>query len=135
MKLNLDDDGVAYRTIQCLYDTNEEKAGLDVGRTYKDTETITDESIDWVESTDTDSFTWVLYMGVYHPYVPHAEIGKQLGTDIAISEREESQLRRKTLEEPDEIIDDELRALTELYDAEIRYTDQQIGRLIETANA
>ncbi|TKX61664.1 sulfatase [Halorubrum sp. ASP1] len=135
VKLKLDDDGFVYRTLQWLYDTTEEKAGLDVGQTYKDAETITDETIDWIESTDGDFFTWVHYMDVHHPYVPHAEVGEQLGIDIDISEREAIQLRRKMLEEPGEITDDELQTLTDLYDAEIRYTDQQIGRLIEAANA
>ncbi|WEL21113.1 sulfatase [Halorhabdus sp. BNX81] len=134
VKLNLDDDGIVYRTLQRLYDVTEEKAGVDVGQTYKDAETITDEAIEWIESTTGDFFVWVHYMDVHHPYVPHSKISADLGIDPGVSEREAIQLRRKMLEEPEEISDDEYQTLVDLYDTEIRYTDTHIGRLIDVAN-
>lgn len=133
VKLQLDDDGIVYRTLQWLYDTTEEKAGVDVGQTYKDAETITDEALDWIESTEDGFFAWVHYMDVHHPYVPHPEVSEDLGIDIDVSEREAVQLRRKMLEEPSEVNDEEFQTLIDLYDTEIRYTDEQIGRLVERA--
>jgi len=135
VKLKLDDDGFVYRTLQWLYDTTEEKAGVDVGQTYKDAETITDEAIDWIETTSGDFFAWVHYMDVHHPYVPHPEVNEELGLDPGVSEREAIQLRRKMLEEPGEITDAEFQTLVDLYDAEIRYTDEQIERLVDAARA
>jgi arylsulfatase A-like enzyme len=135
VKLRLDDDGIIYRTLQKLYDTTEEKAGLDVGQTYKDAETITDEAIDWIGSVDGDFFVWVHYMDVHHPYVPHEDASEELGLSMDVSEREAIRLRRKMLEEPDEITESEYQTLVDLYDNEIRYTDGQIGRLVEAARA
>jgi arylsulfatase A-like enzyme len=133
VKLQLDDDGIVYRTLQWLYDTTEEKAGVDVGQTYKDAETITDEAVDWIKSTTDDFFVWVHYMDVHHPYVPHPKASADLGIDPNVSERKAVQLRRKMLEEPESVTDAEFQTLIDLYDIEIRYTDAQIGRLVDAA--
>jgi arylsulfatase A-like enzyme len=135
LKLNLDHDGLIYRTLQTLYDVTEEKTGVDVGQTYKDAETITDEALDWLSGVDDPFFCWVHYMDVHHPYVPHDDAAEALGIDLDISEREAVQLRRKMLEEPDTVTDAEFQTLLDLYDAEIRYTDAQIGRLKEAVDA
>jgi arylsulfatase A-like enzyme len=132
-KLKLDQDGLIYRTLQWLYDNTEEKAGIDIGQTYKDAETITDEAINWIESTTDPFFVWVHYMDVHHPYLPHAGVSAEMGLHPAVSEREAIQLRRKMLEEPDQITDSEYQTLVDLYDTEIRYTDEQIGRLVGAA--
>lgn len=136
LKLNLDHDSLVYRTLQWLYDTTEEKAGLDVGATYKDAETITDVAIDWVSAQDgTDCFAWVHYMDVHHPYVPHPEFAAELGIDQTISEAEAIQLRRKMLDEPDSITDEEFQTLIDLYDVEIRYNDYHIERLYDAVES
>ncbi|MFB6075231.1 MAG: sulfatase [Haloarculaceae archaeon] len=129
LKLNLDHDGLVYRTLQRLYDTTEEKAGVDVGQTYKDAETITDEAIDWLDGVEEPFFCWIHYMDVHHPYVPHDAAADALGLDLDVSEREAIKLRRKMLEEPGDLTDEEFRTLVDLYDTEIRYTDAEIGRL------
>lgn len=130
LKLNLDHDSLLYRALQRLYDTTEEKAGLDVGQTYKDAETITDEALDWLSTVDEPFFCWLHLMDVHHPYVPRPEALDALGLDSSISEREAIRLRRKMLEEPAQVTDGELQTLLDLYDGEIRYTDGQIGRLV-----
>jgi arylsulfatase A-like enzyme len=134
LKLNLDHDGVVYRTLQRLYDTTEEKTGVDVGQTYKDAETITDEALDWFHDVDEPFFCWIHYMDVHHPYIPHDDAAEKLGLDRDISEREAIQLRRKMVEEPELISDEEYQRLIDLYDMEIRYTDTQIGRLKDAIN-
>ncbi|MDY6775286.1 MAG: sulfatase [Halobacteria archaeon] len=130
VKTNLDHDSRLYRILQWLYDTTEEKSGVDVGQTYKDAETMTDLTVDWISEQEDDFFVWTHYMDVHHPYVPHDTLG-ELGIDLNISEREAVKLRRKMLEEPDEISDDDLKTLIDLYDCEIRYVDNQIRRLYE----
>jgi arylsulfatase A-like enzyme len=131
VKLRLDEDGVVYRALQWLYDTTEEKAGVDVGQTYRDAETITDRAIEWLDGVDgeDDVFLWVHYMDVHHPYVPHERAADELGLDLDLSEREAVKLRRKMLEDPDDLTDGEFQQLVDLYDAEIRYTDRHVGRL------
>ncbi|WP_435194268.1 sulfatase [Natronomonas sp. EA1] len=134
LKLNLNQDGLVYRTLQTLYDTTEEKAGMDIGQTYKDAAVITDRAIEWLESSveaGNESFLWVHYMDVHHPYVPRPEALSELGIDLAISENEAIKLRRKMLETPEAVTDDEVQTLVDLYDGEIRYMDHHIRRLCE----
>ena len=138
VKLHLDHDGLLYRTLQWLYDTTEEKAGMDVGSTYRDAETITDEAVDWLRGLDGDAediFCWVHYMDVHHPYVPHEGAASDLGLSFDFGERGAIKLRRKMLEEPEALTDEEFETLIDLYDNEIRYTDAQIGRLLEAVEA
>ncbi|MEF8775771.1 MAG: sulfatase [Haloarculaceae archaeon] len=134
VKLNVDHDSLLYRTLQRLYDTTEEQAGLDVGQTYKDAAEITEEAIDWIAGVDGPFFCWVHYMDVHHPYLPHEEAAAALGLDLGLGERDAIKLRRKMLEDPDELSEEEFCTLLDLYDAEIRYTDDQIGRLLDTVD-
>jgi arylsulfatase A-like enzyme len=135
VKLNLNHDGLVYRTLQWLYDTTEEKAGMDVGQTYQDAEEITDQATDWLRTVDDDDvFCWVHYMDVHHPYVPHEEAAADLGLSFDFGERYAIKLRRKMLEEPESLTDAELQTLVDLYDNEIRYTDAQIERLLDVVD-
>jgi len=131
LKLNLDHDGLVYRTLQRLYDTTEERAGLDVGQTYKDAETITDETLEWLSGVDDPFFCWVHFMDVHHPYVPRPRALADLGVEESLSEREAIQLRRKMLQEPEAVTDEEFQTIRNLYDGEIRYMDGQIGRIVD----
>jgi arylsulfatase A-like enzyme len=130
-KLRLDHDSVLYNVLQWLYDTTEEKAGIDVGQTYNDAETMTDEVIDWLDGAQEPFFAWVHYMDVHHPYVPHEDALDSLDIDLNLNRREAIQLRRKMLESTREITESERQQLLDLYDGEIRYTDEQIGRLVD----
>lgn len=131
VKLNVPQDSHLYSLLQGLYDATEEKTGVNVGNTYQDAERITDRAIEWVETIDDEYFLWVHYMDVHHPYVPRPEAAAELGIDLECSETEAIRLRRKMLEAPDELTDDEHQTLIDLYDAEIRYTDREIGRLLD----
>jgi len=130
VKQQMNHDSLFYRGLQWLYDTTEEQIGVDVGQTYRDGETITDRTIEWLSTNQgEDVFCWIHYMDVHHPYLPHDQDARDLGLDLDISEREAVKLRRKMLEQPDKLSDEELQQLLDLYDAEIRYMDRQIGRL------
>jgi len=85
------------------------------------------------EQDNGDNFLWIHYMDVHHPYVPPPE--HQLPfREEPISERRAIKLRRKLIEYPDTVTDAELSDLIDLYDAEIRYTDAQIDRLLSAIN-
>lgn len=135
LKQNLDNDGLVYNTLQYLYDRTEEQAGIDIGQTYKDAESITDRAVQWLEDTSSDSFLWVHYMDVHHPYVPHEREFAELDLGEPPSERRAIKLRRKMLEQPDAVTDEELETLIALYDAEIRYCDRHVKRLYEAVEA
>jgi arylsulfatase A-like enzyme len=70
-------------------------------------------------------------MDVHHPYVPPAEHQRRF-RDEPVTDRDAVQLRRKMLESPEEITDQEFNTLIDLYDSEIAYVDAQVDRLIET---
>lgn len=134
VKLTLSNDSIVYTAFKSLYDATEEKAGVDIGQTYKDAKTITDRAIEWLTHINEPFFCWVHYMDVHHPYVPHKKALAALGVDINTTEREAIKLRRKMLDEPGALTDAEHQSLVDLYDAEIRYTDEQVGRLVEHVN-
>ena len=127
----LDEDGWLYGVLSRAVDTAEKEAGINVGSAYVRADDITEKAIDWAENEhDGPRFLWTHYMDVHHPYRPPERHQRALGID-PISEREAIRLRRKMIEAPDEITDDERGTLIDLYDAEIRFTDAEIGRLIE----
>ncbi|TQQ80281.1 sulfatase [Halonotius roseus] len=134
IKTNLNQDSILYNFLQRLYDTTEKNAGLNVGSSYVKADEITDRSIEWVTKTEADSsdrFLWTHYMDVHHPYVPPEEYQLKF-RDTSISDRRSIKLRRKMLEIPEEISENEQQELIDLYDAEIRFTDHEIGRLIDS---
>jgi len=138
LKTNLNQDGFLYDILQKMYDATEKKAGVNIGSSYVKANEITDKSLEWireVSESDSPRFLWSHYMDVHHPYVPPEEYQLEF-RDRPISNRRSIKLRRKMLESSDEITQDELEDLIDLYDAEIRFTDHEIGYLInEVRNA
>lgn len=132
IKTHLDDEGKIYSTLQYLFNATEKRTGIELGSAYVDAAEITDRALSWAkEETSGPRFLWVHYMDVHHPYVPPAEYQKQF-RDKPISDRDAVQLRRKMLESPEEITENELNSLIDLYDAEIAYVDNEVNRLVET---
>ncbi len=128
LKTNLDHDSAIYRFLQWMYDTAEEKSGIDLGQTYKDAETMTELTTEWISGANDDFFVWTHFMDVHHPYVPHDSL-EEIGIDNDLSERDAIKLRRKFLESPDEVTDSEFQTLVDLYDGEIRYVDNQLSQI------
>ncbi|WP_049903043.1 sulfatase [Halococcus agarilyticus] len=131
IKERLDENGRLYRFLAGAVDTAEREAGVNVGSAYVLADEITDRALQWVRSrAGADSrFLWVHYMDVHHPYVPPAR-HQQPFRDDPIGERDAIQLRRKMVEDPDDLTTTERDALVDLYDAEIRFADAEIGRLL-----
>lgn len=130
VKTRLNSDGTLYGILQRAFNATEKQAGIELGSAYVDAEEITDRALRWARSTDeSPRFLWVHYMDVHHPYVPPERYQERF-RDHPISDRDAVQLRRKMLESPDEIEDDELEALIDLYDAEIAYVDAEVERLV-----
>jgi arylsulfatase A-like enzyme len=120
--------------LQRAYDAVESVGGVNVGAFHVPGDELTDKAIAWLESLspDTPAFLWVHYMDVHHPYLPPAEFQRHFRDDT-VEKREAVKLRRKLLEHPDRVTDAEFDAMVDLYDAEIRFTDSQIERLVDTA--
>jgi len=132
VKDRLNDEGFLYQFLASAFDTAERRAGINVGSAYDTATEITDRALEWAEQQADDGprFLWVHYMDVHHPYVPPAKYQRQYRDD-PISESRSIKLRRKMIEDPESVTDEELADIVDLYDAEIRYTDAEIGRLVD----
>jgi arylsulfatase A-like enzyme len=132
-KTNLNDTPI-FPLLKRGYDLVESSGGVNVGSYITPADEITDYAIDWIEDTDDDrpSFLWVHYMDVHHPFLPPEEYQREF-LDETVSHRDSIKLRRKLIEEPENVTEAELQTTLDLYDAEIRFTDDQIRRLVEAA--
>jgi Arylsulfatase A and related enzymes len=134
VKNNLNDEGTIYKLLSSAFDTAERQAGVSIGSAYVDADEITNYAIEWLESGNSQhTFLWIHYMDVHHPYVPPKEHQLEF-RDEYISEHRAVQLRRKFIENPESVTDKELNDIIDLYDAEIRFTDAEIGRLLDAAD-
>jgi len=106
----------------------ETHGGVDIGSYYQDASSLTDEALNWVKSAEEPWFLWVHYMDPHHPYVPPEEY-QVFGTKHP--QRRGIKLRQKVLDDPDSLTEADWSDLVDLYDAEIRYTDAEIGRLMQ----
>ncbi len=133
VKDRFDSDGVVYQSLYRAFKIAEGWAGVEVGSPFVDAATLTDKAVEWIDETpEPPQYLWVHYMDVHHPYVAPDEYQYEFRED-PIGKRRSVQLRRKMLEEPDAITDEELQTITDIYDAEIRHTDTEIERLVGAA--
>jgi arylsulfatase A-like enzyme len=129
-KTNLKDTPI-YSLLQRGYDFLESSQGVNVGSYHVRAEEITDRALEFVrQKPDEPTFLWVHYMDVHHPFLPDPEYQRQFRDDI-VGDRDSIQLRRKFIEEPEAVTDEELQTFIDLYDAEIAYNDEEVGRLVD----
>lgn len=96
-------------------------------RNYARAETINERSLSWLDSIgDEPFFLWNHYMDVHGPYEPPMEYREQF-TEESVSSRQPQKLYRKAaVTDPDGVTDDEQQLLVDLYDGEIRSTDDAL---------
>jgi len=99
-------------------------------RPYVSAEVITDDTIEWLETTDGPFFCWTHYMDVHHPCFPPATYRDHHGVAEA-TQSDVSEWYSALLRDPETLTDDEIEALKGLYEAAIDYTDDQIGRIVD----
>ncbi|MFB6298526.1 MAG: sulfatase [Salinirussus sp.] len=113
------------------YDFLESSQGINVGSYHVPADEITDMAIEFLRnSSDEPTFLWVHYMDVHHPFLPPEEYQLEF-RDEPVPDAESVQLRRKFIESPDAVTEAEYRTFIDLYDAEIRFNDAEIGRLVD----
>lgn len=106
-------------------------------RHYARAGTINDRSFDWLDSIDNQDrpfFCWNHYMDVHGPYEPFEDY-RELFHDEPVSDREAQRLYKRSIRDPESITTEERETLIDLYDAELRYTDEQIGVLLDRLDA
>ena len=121
-----------YPILQRLYDFVESSSGVNVGSFHVQGDSLTDMALEYAGNVDDDApkFLWVHYMDVHHPFLPPEEYQLKV-RDSIIDDSEAIKLRRKLLEDPEKVTEEELNDIIDLYDAEILFTDEQVRHLIE----
>jgi arylsulfatase A-like enzyme len=98
-------------------------------RPYVSAEVITDDTIDWLSTTDTPFFCWTHYMDVHHPCFPPTKYRER--HDVAnVTQPEVSEWYSALLRQPEALTKGEIEKLRQLYDAAIDYTTDQTDRII-----
>jgi len=121
-------DGYLHNLLSWIHTKTEEHTGIDVGSYYENAKSLTDRAVSWVKSADEPWFLWIHYMDPHHPYVP-PENHMIFGNDL--SQKRGVRLRQRVLDDPNALSEGEWQDLIDLYDAEIRYVDKEVGRLID----
>ncbi|WP_077152331.1 sulfatase-like hydrolase/transferase [Halorubrum tropicale] len=102
---------------------------------YTRAEDLNAKGLNWIDTTTADRrFLWLHYMDPHGPYQP-PDNAQRLFRDETLGRREAKKLWRRTVDEPETISEEERKALIDLYDAEIRYTDKAIGSFIDELEA
>jgi len=130
IKNQFDSEGTVYTLLQRAFNATERHTGIELGSPYVPADELTDRALSWAGDTRAgDRFLWIHYMDVHHPYTPPARHQRAFRDDV-IDDDQAIQLRRKMLEEPADVTEEELQQLIDLYDAEIRFVDDEIERLM-----
>lgn len=98
-------------------------------RHYARAEEINSKSLNWLDRKD-PFFLWNHYMDPHGPYQPPEDY-QGLYQDEPVSNRKSQKVLKKAINRPEEITKDEQQSLIDLYDEEIRYTDDAIKSLFE----
>jgi arylsulfatase A-like enzyme len=102
----------------------------DQSRPYTNATQIVDDFNIWLDNTENPFFGWVHLMDVHHPCYPPIEYRKQFDVS-GITSSEMANIYEKMISNPSKLSDDEKAILIKLYDAAIRYVDDEIDRIID----
>jgi len=94
-------------------------------------EKITGQALPWLKQHQERFFLWVQYMDVHHPYIPPPKYLAQFHPR-PISQKRMQSFVPKMLKQPDQLSSSDLATLIDLYDASIRYVDDNIGSLLKS---
>lgn len=101
-------------------------------RHYARATEINKRSLAWLNSLEDGQpfFLWNHYMDVHGPYEPPDAYRTRYHNE-PVNDRTAQRLYKRAIKQPESITDTECRTLIDLYDAEIRYTDDRIGEFID----
>ncbi len=94
-------------------------------------EELTNQALQSLAAQRGKFFLWLHYMDVHRPYMPFSKYLSQFRTQ-PVSRRKMVTLFHKILENPDQISPSEVTTLVDLYDADIKYVDDVVGRLLDS---
>ena len=99
---------------------------------YENADIINEKAVLWLRQNTDKFFLWVHYMDVHHPYLPRHEHLQQM--KIKSFTRSQTHklskiMVRELLNNVVHVSERDLQRLMDLYDGEIRYTDDAVGAL------
>jgi len=97
-------------------------------------EQTSEEAFSWLNSHNKSFFLWLHYMDVHAPYMPPPRYVSQFHGK-GISRYQISALWRKSATDPTQLSPSEVATLQDLYDASIRYVDDNIGWFLRKAES
>jgi arylsulfatase len=98
-------------------------------RPYTRADELNRKGLDWLNRTEGERFLWLHYMDPHGPYQPPAE-HQRVFHDETVSAGRAKDLWRKSVDEPNTLTEAERATLVDLYDAEIRYTDEMLDAFL-----
>lgn len=98
-------------------------------RPYVSADVIVDDTVDWLETAGDPFFCWTHFMDVHHPCFPPAEYRSEFGV-AEVTQSEVGEWYSTSLGAPDALTEEQADALYRLYRASIRYTEDQVGRVL-----
>lgn len=127
---NLDKEGRLFRTIESVYTRVDGLlSSAASGSEYERAASLNERAISWIDEQDSPWFVWLHYMDVHHPYEAPPEYQERF-LDSVQSVSRCRRISRKATHHPEEMTKEEWKLLTNLYDAECAYTDDQFRSLL-----
>lgn len=93
---------------------------------------INKKAVEWLQDHNENFFVWLHYMDVHYPYKPLKEF--QLFRSKPMNNLEMANINYKMTHEPEEMLENDIRNIIDLYDGNIKYTDNAIKSLINELN-
>lgn len=98
---------------------------------YARADEINERSLEWIDSLGGGPFfCWNHYMDVHGPYQPPAEYQEQFHRQT-VKDRNLHKLYKRSVSDPASVTEEEHAILEDLYDGEIRYTDNMISAFLD----
>lgn len=127
----LDTDGRLYRLLRRAWHIFSSTTGA---TKYTPAKKLTEDALNWLDDSEEPFFMWLQYMDVHYPFHPPKRYLREIGYEVP-SARRIARLNGLMLEDPDSLTESDIEDLRALYRGELRYLDEQLGRLIDALEA
>jgi arylsulfatase A-like enzyme len=94
------------------------------GNPYTEAEVLNREALSWLHDNPNNFFLWIHYMDVHNPYIPRRRINSPFERYHLFK------LNHKAFGDQVGLTPEEIKELTNLYDAKVSYTDEMIASLL-----
>jgi arylsulfatase A-like enzyme len=100
-------------------------------RPYTPAETIVDDTIEFIEETETPFFCWTHLMDVHHPCYPPEEYRERHGVDASVEPEDVRHIYSNFVSAPADLSAADVSLMRQLYTAAVDYVDDTIQDLLD----